>query len=268
MGVEAVFSDAQFWSQAASMPVTRALSCRFGRLRPFSGHTVVFGHLLVWNSLVVAEALWRGGAKLVFTDVHASPATQPVQRLLERNGVRVWPAQRAVRQGDIYLDVGAALGQLRPPVASAEVTRTGVLRYQSICCPVVSADDCLAKRVEGFFGTGDSFLRAWSHFRPGEPLRGRRLVIFGYGKIGRGVAFRTRAAGMRVRVVDTSLARPQAGAGRYPRLPRWHARQAPAPLAAPGRHRHRRHRHARRAWRPRPARLAAGLAPRARQPGR
>jgi hypothetical protein len=29
-------------------------------------------------------------------------------------------------------------------------------------------------------------------------------VIFGYGKIGRGVAVRTRAAGMRVRVVDTS----------------------------------------------------------------
>jgi adenosylhomocysteinase len=204
MGVEAVFSDAQFWSQAATMPVTRALSCRFGRLRPFTGHTVVFGHLLVWNSLVVAEALWRGGAKLVFTDVHASPATRPVQRLLERNGVRVWPAQQAVRQGDIYLDVGAALGQLRPPVASAEVTRTGVLRYQSIRCRVVSADDCLAKRVEGFFGTGDSFLRAWSHFRPGETLPGRRLVIFGYGKIGRGVAVRTRAAGMRVRVVDTS----------------------------------------------------------------
>ncbi|MCJ7513954.1 MAG: NAD-binding protein [Anaerolineales bacterium] len=184
------------------MPVTRAVSWRLSRLRPFAGRTVVFGHLLVWNSLVVAEALWRGGARLVFSDAHASPATQPLTHHLRELGIRVWPVAEAVRRGDLYLDVGAVLGRLRAPAAAAEVTRTGVLHYRSIPSPVVSADDCRAKLIEGFFGTGDSFLRAWQLFRPGEPVAGRRLVLFGYGRIGRGVALRTRRAGMQVSVVD------------------------------------------------------------------
>jgi adenosylhomocysteinase len=197
-----LFTSPRFWQEAAGMPVTRAVSGRMRRLRPFAGRTVVFGHLLVWNSVVVAEALYRGGARLVFTDAHASPATRSVTERLRELGVIVWPVDKAVQRGDLFFDVGAVLGRLRTPAAAAEVTRTGVHHYRSIPCPVVSADDCRAKLIEGFFGTGESFLRAWRLFRPGDPLSGKRLSLFGYGKIGRGVAHRTRAAGMQVTVID------------------------------------------------------------------
>ncbi len=202
MSLAQLFSQPRFWQEAAAMPVTRAVSWRLGRLRPFAGRTVVFGHLLVWNSIVVAEALWRGGARLIFTDAHASPATRSVTELLRQLEVAVWPVDEAVRRGDLFFDVGAVLGRQRTPAAAAEVTRTGVLHYRTIPCPVVSADDCRAKLIEGFFGTGDSFLRAWRQFRPSDPLPGKRLALFGYGKIGRGVAHHTRRAGMQVTVID------------------------------------------------------------------
>ncbi len=202
MPLAQLFSQPRFWQEATSMPVTRAVSWRLGRLRPFAGRTIVFGHLLVWNSVVVAEALWRGGARVIFTDAHRSPATHSVTELLRQLDVTVWPVDEAVRRGDLFLDVGAVLGRRRTPAAAAEVTRTGVLHYRSIACPVVSADDCRSKLIEGFFGTGDSFLRAWRQFRPTDPLPGKRLALFGYGKIGRGVAHRTRRAGMQVTVID------------------------------------------------------------------
>jgi adenosylhomocysteinase len=129
-----------------------------------------------------------------------------VTEVLRRLDIPVWPVDEAVRRGDLFFDVGAVLGRQRTPAAAAEVRRTGVLHYRSIPCPVVSADDCRAKRIEGFFGTGESFLRAWNQFRPAEPLRGKRLVLFGYGKIGRGVAHHTRRAGMQVTVIDLNPA--------------------------------------------------------------
>jgi adenosylhomocysteinase len=79
-----------------------------------------------------------------------------------------------------------------------------VLHYTGIDCPVVSADDCRAKRIEGFYGTGDGFLRAWAQLRPETPIAGKRVVQFGYGKIGRGVAQRARAAGAELLVVEVA----------------------------------------------------------------
>jgi adenosylhomocysteinase len=76
------------------------------------------------------------------------------------------------------------------------------MHYQGLPCPVVSADDCRAKRIEGFFGTGDGFVRAWRQLRPEVPLEGKAVVIFGYGKIGRVVAHILRRLPMRVCVAD------------------------------------------------------------------
>ncbi len=93
------------------------------------------------------------------------------------------------------------------------------MHYERIPCPVISADDCRTKYIEGFFGTGEAFLRAWQKFRPRAALDGKRLVQFGYGKIGRGVAHQTRRAGMRVTVVEVDAeARSQAEADGFPAL--------------------------------------------------
>ncbi len=55
-------------------------------------------------------------------------------------------------------------------------------------------------------GTGDGFVRGWRQFRPGGALKGKRLVQFGYGKVGKGVARRAREEGMEVVLVDVDPA--------------------------------------------------------------
>lgn len=191
-------------AEKEDLPLLRALIARYTRERPFAGCRVAFGHILVRNSMVVAEALVAGGAELILSDAHYSPAAEAVLAELAELGIPVLSVAEAAQAADLFLDVNAVLGRVRAPAAAAEVTRTGVHHYRGIECPVISADDCRAKRIEGFYGTGDGFLRAWRQLRPDDPLEGKRVLIFGYGKIGRGVAYRCRAAGLRVTVADVS----------------------------------------------------------------
>jgi adenosylhomocysteinase len=209
MSFDSFFSTPAQLAEKSELPLLSALIARYADERPFTGSRVAFGHILVRNSLVVAEALVRGGAELVLSDAHRSPASAPVEAELAAAGLRVLPVAAAAQAADLFVDVNAVLGRQRTPKAAAEVTRTGVVHYTGIDCAVVSADDCKAKRIEGFFGTGDGFVRAWEKLRPDESLQDKHVVQFGYGKIGRGVARRTRAAGMQVRVVDADPAARQ-----------------------------------------------------------
>ncbi|OGT28524.1 MAG: hypothetical protein A2Z17_04855 [Gammaproteobacteria bacterium RBG_16_66_13] len=202
MGFADLFEEQDYREEKRDLPILRSLIDRYARERPFEGAPIVFAHVLVWNSIALVEALWRGGAHLVLADAHPSPASVPVRARLEVHGLAVLPVDVAARAGEWFLDVGAVLGRTPRPRGAAEVTRTGVLHYRQLACPVVSADDCRAKRIEGFFGTGGGFLRAWGQLRPQAPLPGKRIAIFGYGKIGRGIARRIRAAGADVTVVD------------------------------------------------------------------
>src|SRR3990172_7572608 len=155
MGFQELFQETAHRQERAQLPLLGALIERYTSQRPFAGKTIVFGHLLVRNSMVVVEALWRGGAEIVLTQAHPSPAEAPIHADLARHGLVVLPLDQAAREGEWFLDVGAVLGRRRLPRGAAEVTRTGVLHYQDLPCPVVSADDCRSKRIEGFFGTGD-----------------------------------------------------------------------------------------------------------------
>lgn len=202
MSLRIFFDSPAQRAEKKDLPLLRALIARYTDEQPFAGCRVAFGHILVRNSMVVAEALLRGGAELLLSDAHHSPAADPVVAELTQLGVPILSVAGAAQAADLYLDVNAVLGRQRTPTAAAEVTRTGVHHYADIACPVISADDCRAKRIEGFFGTGDGFLRAWRQLRPGDPLEGKQVVQFGYGKIGRGVAQRCRAAGLQVTVAD------------------------------------------------------------------
>jgi adenosylhomocysteinase len=202
MSLDAYFSEPAHLEEKQTLPLLCFLIERYHQEKPFDGLTVVLGHILVRNSMAAAEALWAGGAEVVLCDAFPSPATETVLSDLARHQVPVLTVEQAVKAGHIFVDTDAILGRQRTPRFAAEVTRTGVLHYSNIPSPVISADDSLAKRIEGFFGIGDGFIRAWKHLRPEDPLEGKKVVQFGYGKIGRGLAHRTHSAGMQVVVAD------------------------------------------------------------------
>jgi adenosylhomocysteinase len=206
LSLQAFFETPAQEAEKEDLPLLRDLIARYSDERPFNGARVATSHILVRNSLVVVEALVAGGAEVLLCDAFRSPAADPVWAELKALDVPILSVAQAAEAADLFLDVNAVLGRAHTPKGAAEVTRTGIFHYEHIPCPVVSADDCRAKRIEGFFGTGDGFLRAWRHLRPGDPLEGKRLLQFGYGKIGRGVAHQTRKAGLQVTVADVSAA--------------------------------------------------------------
>lgn len=191
--------------ERAELPILGALIKRYQDEKPFAGLDVATSHVLVRNSLVTLEALYAGGAEPVLADAFPSPATEPVKEDLRAAGVPIYSVAEAAGMAEVYLDVNAVLGRQKAPRAVAEVTRTGIHHYQEIETVVISADDCRSKRIEGFFGTGESLLRAWAQFKPGESLAGKRAVQLGFGKIGRGVAFQLRGAGVNLLLVEAGV---------------------------------------------------------------
>ena len=175
---------------------------RFADEKPLKGVDVVMGHLIVRNSLTMVEALWRGGANVTLCGSHLTASQKELCDELAGCGFPVLPMEEGVQRGDFYLDVSGELGRRRTPRAAVEVTRTGEHYYINIPCPVISIDNSRIKLLEDFFGTGESFMRAWQKLRPDDPLNGKNLVQFGYGKVGRGLAYHAGRAGMQVTVVD------------------------------------------------------------------
>ena len=193
---EAYFAGEAHRAERKTLPLLSTLVGRYSDERPFRGRRVAFGHILVRNSLLLIEALTAGGAQVFLCDAYTSPAATQIHKELRQHGIPIYSVREAAERTDLYLDVSAVLGRHKVPLASAEVTRTGIHHYAEIACPVVSADDCRAKRIEGFFGTGDGFLRAWKLLRPDNSIEIKHIVQFGFGKIGRGVAHYASRAGL------------------------------------------------------------------------
>lgn len=205
--MRAYFDTAAHRQERQQLPILSSLIERYRDERPFAGMQVASGHVLVRNSMVTIEALYAGGAEIVLADAFQTPATETVKRALEEADVPIYSKQEAAHLTDLYLDVNAVLGREQAPLAAAEVTRTGIHHYANIEGVVISADDCRSKLIEGFYGTGDSLRRAWRQFKGDEGLTGKRIIQFGFGKIGRGVAFQLRLAEAELLVLEADPAR-------------------------------------------------------------
>nr|MCH9690336.1 hypothetical protein [Gammaproteobacteria bacterium] len=105
---------------------------------------------------------------------------------------------------DFYLECSAELSVLPPPKRSVvELTRTGALVYEkkSFSVPILSVDNSSLKVLETYYGTGEAFLRAFKALS-GKNVRDETFVLFGYGKVGQGVAHAIQKAGGACQVVE------------------------------------------------------------------
>lgn len=106
---------------------------------------------------------------------------------------------------DILLDCCAELKDVKSAKAAAELTRTGVGVYEkeALARPVLSVDDCRVKALETFYGTSDGFIRAYKEFISPE-LSGKKFLVFGFGKVGKGIVRGLLEHGAACTIVDVS----------------------------------------------------------------
>lgn len=174
------------------------------RSRPLAGLRVLDATPVFRNTVVKYQALAAAGAELTVALTDLTPRDPAICAALPAAGVRV--LTEAVPEDetfDLVLDCAACHCRVRSRYGYVELTRSGIHRYRTLADsrPVFAADSGRIKAIETSLGTGDGFLRAMKQLGVGD-FTGRRVVVFGYGKVGRGILFYLKRAGAVVAMVD------------------------------------------------------------------
>jgi adenosylhomocysteinase len=193
-------------------PALAALESEWIHTRPFDGLRVLVATPIYRNTMTEYRALVAGGADLL---VGFSEFNDPdVVDFMREWGVPVvTPAEmlEAESRGefvDLVLDCAGPFAVLHPKIGFVELTRSGVHYYKDAKKPVYVADSGIVKRIETSLGTGDGYFRGLEKLGLGGDFEGKKLLVFGSGKVGSGIALQGVRRGCNVTVV-TDLKRGQ-----------------------------------------------------------
>ena len=173
--------------------------------RPFAGRKFLDATPVFTNTLVKYLPLLAGGAELAVGIGKLTPFDPKVTPLLEKWGIPVLaPEECADDVFDVIMDCAGVFANVRTRYGYVELTRSGAYKYRDVDAPVFFADAGRIKLIETTLGTGEGYCRALEHL--GLELRGKSQLVFGGGKVGRGIAHYAQRAGAKVRVADFASA--------------------------------------------------------------
>lgn len=195
---------------ARDYPALAAQAKRWRKERPFDGLRVLCGTPLFLNTLAQYAALLEAGADItvVYSDeLGYDPA---IPDFLAGIGIRTCHgAEEAASDGpfDAVLDCGALNRDIPVRLGYCELTRSGVHIFEANPPdrPVFAADSGRIKSIETVLGTGDGCLRGLRHI--GVDPAGKTVLLFGYGRVGRGIEYSLTQAGATIRIVDPAQGR-------------------------------------------------------------
>jgi adenosylhomocysteinase len=218
------------WADS-TMPVLRMIRKRFEKEKPLDGIRIASCLHVTTETANLMRTLKAGGAEVCLCASNPlSTQDDVVASLVEDYGISVFAVRGA--DNDLYyshinasldikphitMDDGADLVStlhknrrdlLEHVIGGCEETTTGVIRLKSmekhgvLEYPMIAVNDAMTKHFfDNRYGTGqstiDGVLRATNVL-----LAGSRVVIFGYGWCGRGVAMRARGMGANVIVCE------------------------------------------------------------------
>ena len=189
MNVLHAFAKAYDTYPAAETPFLQRQKQRALRTQPYKGLKILHNVPLTEEILFKIEVLIAGGADLTVTSPSFMSPKPMALEMLKAAGVKVQLSHTFKDDFDICLDCcGELLGLVTPRIGTAEITRTGAIRYGShpLSYPVISVDDSKVKYLEAVLGTGDAFVRAFQELT-GESIHHKKFMVVGYGKVGQGI---------------------------------------------------------------------------------
>jgi adenosylhomocysteinase len=217
------------------MPVLRSIRERFEREQPFADVRIGCSLHVTAETANLVRALAAGGAQVALCAPNPLSTQDDVADALAAGGVEVHArhgedpaaglAAVVESKPDLTMDDGADLVSAlagEALIGATEETTTGVIRARSLdlAFPLIAINEGRAKDLfDNRYGTGqstlDGVLRATNVL-----LAGRRVVVVGYGRCGRGVAARAAGAGAQVIVCEVDpLAALEAAMDGYEVMP-------------------------------------------------
>jgi len=182
-----------------------ALYAQIGRWRterPFQGRRILDATPVFRNTCAKYLALLAGGAELSVGVSGKIPADPASTALLKECGIPLrTPEEVTSGEFDVICDCCGCFAHAPGKFGNAELTRSGITYYEKADFPVFFADSGRIKILETELGTGDGFSRALTKLGY-DDVAGKKFLIFGGGKVGRGVAFALFRRGALPQVVE------------------------------------------------------------------
>jgi adenosylhomocysteinase len=228
------------WAER-EMPVLRSIRTRFAEQKPLDGLRIAACLHVTTETANLVRTLKAGGADVVLCASNPLSTQDDAAAALVAggedltNGISVH-ARRGEDRDTYYSHIDAALDhhphitmddgadlvsrlhtqrpeQLREIRGGTEETTTGVIRLRAMAAdkalkyPIVAVNEAQTKHLfDNRYGTGqstvDAIMRATNVL-----LAGRKVVVAGYGWVGRGIASRFRGMGAHVAVVEVDPVR-------------------------------------------------------------
>ncbi len=218
---------------AREMPVTRLIKERFSKERPLEGIRIAACLHVTTETANLALTLKEGGAEVTLCASNPlSTQDEVAAALVGEYGIATF-AIKGEDNDTYYKHIHSALEQpplmtmddgadlvtilhkerqdlLEAVVGGTEETTTGIIRLKAMAAegklryPIVAVNDADTKHFfDNRYGTGQSTLDGIT--RATNILwAGRRVVLFGYGWCGKGVASRARGLGAHVTVIEVN----------------------------------------------------------------
>ena len=196
---------------ARDYPALAAQAERWRKTRQLEGLRVLCGTPLFLNTLAQFAALLAGGADLAVVYSDELGYDPSIPDFLAGIGLTAFHgADEAASSGpfDAVLDCSALNRRVPARLGYCELTRSGVHTYESEPPdkPVFAADSGRIKSIETVLGTGDGCLRGLRYI--GFEPAGKTVLLFGHGRVGRGIEYALTNAGATVRIVDPAQGKP------------------------------------------------------------
>ncbi|WP_230309950.1 NAD(P)-dependent oxidoreductase [Legionella pneumophila] len=180
--------------------------------RPLEGVKILHHVPLVPNTLLKIAALVAANAEVTVTNPASFCQAHPdAITCLHNSGIAYVENLDLLRDEtfDVYMDCGGQLHQRlgRPLTGAIELTGSGDQYYRSLKTldfPVISIDHTMTKQLETVFGCAESSHQAIQKLTGVDPTN-KNWLIFGFGKIGRGLAYFCLEHQVPVTVVDSSV---------------------------------------------------------------
>ncbi|WP_223669602.1 NAD(P)-dependent oxidoreductase [Kangiella shandongensis] len=199
------FTDYFALYDPVAAPFMHQMLAQYDKTKPLQGITIVHNVPLTLTTLLKIACLDAAGADVTVTNpsfMHKAPKTIEV---LQQEGLRYQPLADIGGSFDLLLDCGAELiEQCHASQGIVELTRTGAMRYeayQDAHVPIVSVDNTRLKSLETCLGTGEGVYRAIMKLAK-KQLHNKKLLIFGFGKVGTGIAYYFSKITQDITVVD------------------------------------------------------------------
>ena len=217
------------------MPALNTIRERFSEEKPFRGLRIAACLHIEMKTACLALTLKEAGAEVSLAASNPLTTQDDVAAALAERGIRVYAWRGESREEyteninraldirpNIVIDDGADMlvtlhtsraELLEDMIGGTEETTTGVIRLRAmekegaLKIPVIAVNDSLCKFLfDNRYGTGQS---TWDGIMRATNLlvAGKKVVVAGYGWVGRGVAMRARGLGARVIVTEVDPVR-------------------------------------------------------------